>query len=73
MPRGNPVASAYGVIEIWGSGPTDIYAVSDNNIVHIFGNDWTDEVIDGLTKTLTGVSGSGPEDVYLKAATCRLR
>ena len=55
-----------GVYSVWGSGTTDIYAVSDNGaILHSTGNGtWSKQTTPTTTESLTAIGGSGPDEVY---------
>jgi hypothetical protein len=52
-------------LELWGSGPDDVWAVgSDGAMVHFDGTDWVR--VSGVTEqNLRSVWGSGPDDVYV--------
>jgi len=59
---------------VWGSGPSDVYAVGDNGtVLHYDGNvdgDWTAVTTPAdASAPVNGVWGSGPGDVYLLAAS----
>ncbi len=47
---------------VWGSDPGDIVAVGPHRIVTGYGGDWHEAKV---SFDLTGVSGSGPDDVWL--------
>lgn len=48
---------------VWGSSPTDVWAVGDEAIVHFDGSEWVKVL---TTESFhTDVWGSGPEDVYV--------
>jgi hypothetical protein len=50
---------------IWGSGPTDIFAVGDaGTILHYDGTAWT-SMVSNTTETLHAVGGTGPTDVFV--------
>jgi hypothetical protein len=52
---------------IWGSSPTDVYAVGEyGTILHYDGNSWSD-MTSGSTASLLDVWGSSPSDVYAVA------
>ena len=49
---------------LWGSGPTDVFAVGANGtIVHYNGVTWS-PMISGTTSQLVAVGGTGPNDVF---------
>jgi hypothetical protein len=51
-------------VGLWGSGPTDLFAVGPGGIVaHWEGATWSD-MSSGTINTLSGVWGSGPSDVF---------
>jgi hypothetical protein len=50
---------------IWGSGPTDIYAVGFGTILHSNGDGTWQYQTSGTGAKLTGVWGSGPQDIYV--------
>jgi len=51
---------------IWGSGPTDVYALSTFDLSHYDGTSWTEIEIDGFPAGGDGqVWGTGPDDVWL--------
>jgi hypothetical protein len=50
---------------IWGSGPSDIFAVSYHQVFHSDGSSWS-EISTGLAnRDLRDIWGSGPTDVYV--------
>lgn len=51
------------IVGIWGSGPTDVYAVGDKGITHYEGSTWTR--ISSRTTRINGFWGSGPNDVFI--------
>jgi hypothetical protein len=53
------------LLDVWGSGASDIYAVGYNGrILHSTGNgDWT-PLVSGTAHHLRGVWGRGPDDVF---------
>ena len=55
-----------GLKRVWGSGPTDVYAVGDGGkILHSSGDGtWTPQT-SGVTADLFSVWGSGPADIYV--------
>ena len=54
------------MLAVWGSGPTDIYAVGDNgHIEHSTGDGQWKTQPSGTGETLYGLWGSGPGDVYV--------
>src|SRR6185436_15168757 len=53
---------------VWGSGPSDVWAVGDvGTILHWDGSAWW-KVPSGTTHDLRGVWGSGPSDVWAVGA-----
>jgi hypothetical protein len=56
-----PAAALYA---IWGSGPTDIFAVGDaGTILHYDGTIWT-PMVSRTSRALYAVAGTGPTDVF---------
>jgi hypothetical protein len=55
-----------GYAAIWGSGPSDIYAVGTNGtLAHSTGDGtWTAQATE-TSANLTGIWGSGPNDIYV--------
>ncbi|MCP4574398.1 MAG: hypothetical protein GY838_18760 [bacterium] len=60
-------------LELWGSGPDDIWAVgSDGAMVHFDGRSW--ERVEGVTgRNLRAIWGGGPDDVYVGGDETLLR
>jgi hypothetical protein len=61
-------------IEMWGTGPTDIYLLRGGELVHSTGNgSWVPQPIErGPTEGLRCICGSGPNDVYVGTGTGRV-
>jgi hypothetical protein len=50
---------------VWGSGPSDVFAVGSwGTVVHFDGSEWSPMSSGTPPTTLTGVWGSGPADVF---------
>jgi hypothetical protein len=59
-----PAEADYGLNAVWGSGPTDVFAVgSDGNIVRFDGTTWT-KMFSGTLVSLNAVWGSSSSDVW---------
>lgn len=59
----NPGEDGGRLIAVWGSGPSNIYAVGDK-VLHYDGRYWT-SVSTGVRGTFRGIWGTGPKDVYI--------
>lgn len=57
---------------IWGSGPTDIYALSTFDLMHYDGSAWTEVTLDGGGGGDGQVWGLGPSDVWLATGDDRV-
>lgn len=54
---------AHGIFKVWGSGPSDVYAVGHRGLVlHYDGDGWT-ELFVGASDDLIAVWGTGPDNV----------
>jgi hypothetical protein len=59
----NPPASTCNMYAVWGTGPTNVYAVGGaGQVEHYDGSSWTRQQI--TASDLQAVWGSGPNDVY---------
>ena len=59
LPQGNPLG------DVWGSGPSDVFAVGDvGTIVHYDGTGWS-VMSSGTHRCLAGVWGSSASDVFV--------
>jgi cysteine-rich repeat protein len=58
----------YGIFSIWGSSPSDVFAVGAGEVVHFDGGSWSfmsiPEHIRENNRYLNSVWGSGPKDVF---------
>lgn len=65
-PVSTPVSPLYALTSVWGSGPSDVWAVgSGGTIIHYDGAAWAITPTDPAMKnTFRGVWGSGPNDVW---------
>ncbi|MFC1639220.1 WD40/YVTN/BNR-like repeat-containing protein [Gemmatimonadota bacterium] len=56
--------TAYGLVSVWGTSATNVYAVGWNGtILHYDGSSWA-MMTSGTTEDLWGVTGTSPIDVY---------
>jgi hypothetical protein len=60
LPQGNPLSS------VWGSGPSDVWAVGEETILHYDGTTWTGQVT-GALGGFSSVWVSGSSDVWAGA------
>jgi hypothetical protein len=59
-----PLPAGVELRAVWGSGPSDVWAVgASGTIVHFDGSAWA-SVTSGVTENLTSVSGTGPDDAW---------
>lgn len=70
-----PIGSAYQLFDVWGSSPTDIYAVGwGGEVVRFNGASWSEVVPDGgEMAALRSISGTSPTNVIAVGRTNDLR
>ena len=52
---------------VWGTSPSDVFAVGDGTILHYDGSSWSEmnvPEIDGVIPDFTGVWGASSSDVF---------
>ena len=61
------ILQSTGLTGVWGSGPTDVYAVGGATVTHWNGSVWsqTDRAIGGYEVGAQAVWGSGPSDLFV--------
>ena len=56
----------YNIVDLWGSGPDNLYALAYDRVFHFDGRTWQPvDLGPGITRELTAIWGSGPEDIYV--------
>jgi hypothetical protein len=62
------------LVEVWGTSPSDVWAIGDSVLVHYDGAEWASVPMTGVLASLRSAGGgagwgSGPNDVYVASAS----
>ncbi len=64
-----PIDTVWGLYEIWGSSPDDVWAAGDNgSLIHWDGIEWTIIKTD-ISEEITALYGTADNDIYLAATS----